>query len=429
MWVWGNRADYDQWAAMGNPGWSADEVFGLLARAERFDDHSSSIRGHHGPIEVRSLDTPTPAARAFVRAAAEIGFDAPLHDYNGGRQDGFGFFYQTTRSAYNLRSSSADGYLRPALKRRNVELEVEAHVTRIVIEHGRAVAVEWTQHGYSYRTEVGCEVILSAGAFESPKLLMLSGIGPAAQLRSHGIDVLADLPGVGANLQDHLFAPVCFQSNVEPPAGALLSEAGLFTSTDADPYSRTPTLQFTFGGVKFAPQGTPDSDLAGPGITFAPIGLKPESRGRVQLRGNDPRVPAIVRGNYLSTDRDINVLVEGVRLAQELAHTSAMRGIVGKALTAGPMDNPNDLKQYVRVNATTLWHPVGTCRMGPDRQAVVDAALCVHGVTGLRVADASVMPDIVAANTNAASIMIGEKCAALVLESTALTSAQEVMTS
>ncbi len=420
MWVWGNRQDYDGWADVGNLGWSAAEVFPLLARSESFTGVSSAERGRRGPIQVRELDDPSPAAQAFVAATAELGFVRDGQDYNGGEhQDGYGFYYQTTRTSHNLRSSTADSYLKPALSQPNLKVELRAQATRLLLQNGRVAAVAWQQDGHTHLTRVNGEVVLAAGAFESPKLLMLSGIGAADELHAHGIKVEQDLPGVGQNLQDHLFVPVCFQSQVEHPVDALLSEAGLFTSTAADPLAVTPTLQFTFGCVKFLPQGAPPSAAPGPGITFAPIGLKPESRGRVQLRKDDWQVPAVVHGNYLSADRDVNVLAEGVRLAYDLANTAAFSGIAGKPITAGtePTSDATALRDFVRSNATTLWHPVGTCRMGRDSLAVVDASLRVHGVDGLRVADASIMPEIVAGNTNAAAVMIGERCAELLIHS------------
>ncbi len=415
MWVRGNRADYDAWAAAGNPGWSYDELLPYFRRSEAYDGGASELRGALGPIGVTRHHSPTPLARAFVAAAAELGQQAADTDYNGEVQDGYGFLYQTTQTRTGRRSSTATGYLHPSVNRTNLTVAVGARATRVLLSGDRAVGVEYVQDGELRRAEAGAEVILAAGAFESPKLLMLSGIGPADELRRHGIAPVRDLPGVGGNLQDHLFVPVCFQSAVEHPDGAMISEAGLFTRTGLQPEVDSPDLQFTFGPIKFLPPDAPAGQWEGPGFTFAPIGLLPHSRGRVSLRDGDPASRAVVRAGYLEDGRDLDVLVEGVGIARELARTRAFDDFRGDELSPGKeAQTTAEVRAYVRANATTLWHPVGTCRMGTDPDAVVDHRLRVHGVDGLRVADASVMPRIVAGNTNAPTIMIGEKAAALV---------------
>ncbi|GHB45814.1 GMC oxidoreductase [Streptomyces xanthochromogenes] len=423
MWVRGSRHDYDRWAALGNPGWSYEDVLPYFRRSEDYSGGPSALRGTGGPVRVRDLDDPTPLAEAFVAGAAELGYTAPESDYNAERQDGYGFLYQTTRDAANSRSSTADGYLRPALKRPNLTVEVGARATRLILDGSRVTGVEYERGGRLHRVRAEQEVVVSAGAFESPKLLMLSGIGPAAHLRSHGIDCVQNLPGVGGNLQDHLFVPVCYQSLQEHPEGALISEAGLFTHTkDAGP-AAPPDLQFTFGPIKFLAPDAPADHHRGPGFTFAPISLLPQSRGRLRLRSADPTANAVVRANYLASPADTDVLVHGILLARELAHTSAFGPFRGAELGPGErVTDPRELRGYVAAHATTLWHPVGTCRMGTGPDAVTDAELRVHGIDGLRVADASVMPTIVAGNTNAPSVMIGEKAAALIQQSQSHTS-------
>ncbi|WP_438290326.1 GMC family oxidoreductase [Streptomyces sp. HUAS TT7] len=418
MWVRGSRYDYDRWAALGNPGWSYDDVLPYFRRSEDYSGGGSRLRGSGGPVRVRDLDDPTPLAGAFVAGAAELGYKSSELDYNAERQDGFGFLYQTTRDDAGARSSTADGYLRPALRRPNLSVEVRARATRLILDGTRVTGVEYERDGQLYRAVAEQEVVVSAGAFESPKLLMLSGIGPAAHLRSHGIDCVQNLPGVGGNLQDHLFVPVCYQSLQEHPEGALLSEAGLFTHTrDAGP-GEPPDLQFTFGPVKFLAPDAPAAHQEGPGFTFAPISMLPQSRGRLRLRSADPSANAVVRANYLASAADTDVLVHGILLARELAHTSAFGPFRGEELGPGEhVRDPRELRGYVAAHATTLWHPVGTCRMGTGPDAVTDAELRVHGIDGLRVADASVMPTIVAGNTNAPSVMIGEKAAALIKKS------------
>ncbi|MFJ8489528.1 GMC family oxidoreductase [Streptomyces sp. NPDC094038] len=422
MWVRGSRHDYDRWVTEGATGWSYDDVLPYFRRAESYSGGGSELRGAEGPVRVRQLDRPSPLASAFVAAAGELGHDAAGDgDYNGARQDGFGFLYQTNRDDAGGRCSAADAYLRPALDRPNLTVLTGARTTRLLLDTGhdgaRVTGVEYVRGGDApARIRADREVIVSAGAFESPKLLMLSGIGPADHLRAHGIHCVRDLPGVGAGLQDHLFTPVCYQSLQEHPSGALLSEAGLFTHTPVADQDGPPDLQFTFGPVKFLPAGAPADQWEGPGLTFAPIAVLPHSRGRVRLRDADPESNAVISAGYLTSAADLDVLVYGVELARELAATRALDAFRGDELGPGKdVTTPAELRAYVAANATTLWHPAGTCRMGSGPDAVTDPELRVHGIEGLRVADASVMPSIVAGNTHAPSVMIGERAAAFAL--------------
>ncbi|MBP0456305.1 GMC family oxidoreductase [Streptomyces montanisoli] len=437
MWVRGHRDDYDRWSREGNTGWSFDEVLPYFRRAENYAQAptGSVDRGTRGPVRVRDLDDPSPVARSFVAATRELGFGAGAgassgtegFDYNGAQQEGGGFFYQTTRTPDNERSSTASAYLAPVADRPNLRVEVRAQVTRLLFTGVRVTGVEYVQDGVRHTVGVEQEAIVSAGAFESPKLLMLSGVGPAAHLREHGLPVVRDLPGVGENLQDHPFVPLCHQALHEHPAGALLSEAGMFTHTAAgaaaagftgaaEPGRPTsPDLQFTFGPIKFLPPTASAELWEGPGFTFAPILLHPASRGSVRLRGADPADTAVVRANYLQRQVDVEVLAEGLTLARELAARTAFDGIRGPELAPGKaVTGRKELRAFIRANTSTLWHPVGTCRMGDDPMAVVDAELRVHGIDGLRIADASIMPHIVSGNTNAACVMIGEKAADLI---------------
>jgi choline dehydrogenase len=415
MWVRGSRYDYDGWHALGNPGWSYLDVLPYFRRSEDYEGGASRYRGDGGPIGVREHRKPTPVAQAFVAATQALGYGGPGPDYNGAEQEGFGFHYQITRTAEGRRASTATGYLRPALNRPNLTVRTGAQATRLLTRAGRVTGLEYVQGGQLHTVEVEREVVLSAGAFESPKLLLRSGIGPAEQLRAHGIRCVADLPGVGENLQDHLFVPVAFQSRQEHPPAELVAESGLFTRGTGRAGGSAPELQFTFGSAKFLPAGAPAEQAAGPGFTFAPVLLRPVSRGSVRLREARPEVPAAVRAGYLTEDRDVDTLVHGVELALELAATRAFDDFRGARLGPAPeLAGLAQLREYVRANATTLWHPVGTCRMGSGPDAVVDAQLRVHGVAGLRVADASIMPEIVSGNTNAPTVMIGEKAADLV---------------
>ncbi|MEV7418439.1 GMC family oxidoreductase N-terminal domain-containing protein [Streptomyces sp. NPDC089919] len=420
MWVRGSRHDYDGWRERGNPGWGYEDLLPYFRRSEDYRGAGAGpLRGQGGPVAVRDHTDPTPLARAFVAAAAELGYKASDGaDYNGAEQSGYGFLYQTTRTPAGERCSTATGYLHPNRGRANLTVATGARATRLLLEGGRCTGVEYTADGRTHTVRAEREVVVSAGAFETPKLLMLSGLGPADELRAHGIDCVRDLPGVGGNLQDHLFTPVCYQSRQQHPEDALLSEAGLFTHTPAADPAGAPDLQFTFGPVKFLAPDAPAAQAAGPGFTFAPIALLPRSTGRVRLRSADPAATAVVRAGYLSDPADLDVLVYGVELARELARSAAFAEFTGEELGPGAgVTGRAALRRYVADRATTLWHPVGTCRMGPatDGDAVTDHELRVHGVEGLRIADASVMPSIVAGNTNAPSVMIGEKAADLVL--------------
>lgn len=410
MWVRGNRLDYDRWADEGATGWSFDDVLPFFVRAENYGGPFSAGRGRGGPIGVADHQHPTPVACAFVQAVRELGYGED-RDYNGPEQTGFGFLYQTTRTATGHRCSPATGYLHPILDRPNLTVEVGAHVTRLVVEGDRVTGVEYHRGSTPVSVAVDDEAVLCAGAFESPKLLMLSGIGPSAQLRAHGIPCVRDLPDVGRNLQDHMFVPVCYRSRQDHPVAELISEAGMFVHTDVTKADGPPDLQLTFGTAKFLPPDAPAELRDGPGFTFGPVLIRPESRGTVTLADAHPATPAVVRANYLQSEVDTEVLVRGIELSRDIAATRSFDAYRGDELAPGP---GVDLREYVAANATTLWHPVGTCRMGSDDRAVVDPELRVRGVRGLRVADASVMPSIVAGNTNAPCVMIGEKAADLI---------------
>jgi choline dehydrogenase len=409
MWVRGNRLDYDRWAEQGAKGWSFDDVLPYFVRAEDYVGPFTALRGEGGPIGVYEHRNPTPIACAFVNALRELGYGED-RDYNGPQQTGFGFFYQTTRTASGERCSPATGYLHPIADRGNLSIQVKAQVTRLVLTGDRVTRVDYVVDGRPESVGVGVEAVLCGGAFETPKLLMLSGIGPAAQLRAQGIACHHDSPEVGQNLQDHLFVPVCYQSKLDHPVAELISESGLFTHSGIGDPDGPPDLQLTFGTAKFLPPDAPARSQEGPGFTFGPVLTQPRSRGSVELADADPISPAVIRAGYLSIDDDAEVLVRGIELSRQVAATRPFDPFRGDELAPGR----RGLREYVAANATTLWDPVGTCRMGIDDRAVVDPELRVRGVRGLRVADASVMPSIIAGNTNAPSVMIGEKAADLI---------------
>jgi choline dehydrogenase len=419
MYVRGNRRDYDRWKYLGNDGWSYPEILPYFKKSENYEGGASPYRGVGGLLHVVDYANPSPVSQAFIAAAMELGYGGNGWDCNSKQQENGAFFYQSTRTPDNRRCSTAVAFLQPILEQPKLTVITNAQATQLLFNKSKqkAIGVEYLQNGNLHRVKVTSEIILSCGAFESPKLLMLSGIGSAEQLQDCGISSVIDLPGVGQNLQDHLLLGVGYRCKQEQPLPNLLSEAGLFTYTEPklDTITDSPNLQFFFGPVQFL---EPQYQVEGPGFTFAPILCQPKSRGRVTLKSKNPQDLAIVRANYLQSDTDLNVLVRGIELSRELANTSAFDEFRGEELAPGfAVRSKLQLSEYVRQVASTVWHPVGTCKMGIDRNAVVNPQLKVYGVEGLRVADASIMPTITSGNTNAATIAIGEKAADLIINS------------
>ncbi|MDJ0796489.1 MAG: GMC family oxidoreductase N-terminal domain-containing protein [Calothrix sp. MO_167.B12] len=415
MYVRGNRRDFDLWNQLGNEGWSYEEVLPYFKKSEDYEGGASEFHGVGGPLSVINYANPAPVSQAFVNAAMELGYQGNNWDFNGERQEDGAGFYQSTRTRNNQRCSTAVAFLNPILERSNFTVQTKALVTRLLISKGRVVGVEYTQDGTLHQVKAESEVIVSCGSFDSPRLLMLSGIGEANHLKSLDIPVAVDLPGVGLNLQDHLLLGVGYKCKQEQPAPNLLAEAGLFTRSHSGLENASPDLQFFFGPVQFL---EPEYLYDGPGFTFAPILISPQSRGRVSLRSNNPQDLAIVRTNYLEKEADVQVLIRGIQLSRELVHTHAFDEFRGEELAPGAdVTSESGLSEYIRKVASTVWHPVGTCKMGRDQNAVVDPQLKVHGIEGLRVADASIMPTITSGNTNAATIMIGEKAADMIIAS------------
>jgi choline dehydrogenase len=415
--VRGSRRDYDRWAELGNEGWGYSDVLPYFRRSETFDGGGSAYRGGDGPVSVLTHPQPTPVSRALFAAGTEIGLrdGGDGFDYNAAEQEDTVFYYQTTKNPDLTRSSASTAYLRPAAGLPNLTISDRSLATRLAVSGGRVTGLEYVRDSRTEYARAEHEVIVSAGAFESPHLLMLSGLGPAEQLRRHGVGVVADLPGVGANLQDHMILPVAYLSTGEQDAEAtLIAETGFFTRTRGQGIDEPPGLQMNFGGLKFVP---PNLDQDGPGFTFAPVITQPRSVGAVRLRSADPGELMAVDPGYLTDPADVEAFLDGVDTARALAASRAFEPFAKAEIAPGPQVRTREqLEEYVRGYAGTLWHPVGTCRMGVEEDAVVDPRLRVRGVEGLRVADASVMPRIVAGNTNAATIMIGEKAAELILE-------------
>ena len=429
VYIRGHRSDYDRWSQLGNEGWGYAEVLPYFKRAEHQERGASDYHGVGGPLSVADLRCINPLSRAFVEAAVEAGWPRN-DDFNGAAQDGFGFYQATQRGG--RRCSTATAYLKPALGRPNLTVRTYAHTTRVDFEDRRASGVTYLHDGRRAQARAGREVILCGGAVNSPQLLLLSGVGPAGHLDSLGIPVVMDLPGVGRNLRDHLMGAVAFacrQPITMASAGKLghvanyllfkkgplssnIAEAGGFVRTDMD--LAAPDLQFMFGPTYYLSHGF--NNPPGHGFSIGPVLLRPESRGFISLRSDDPLAAPVIQPDYFSSEADVRVMAEGMRIAREIALAPAFAPFRGEEFCpAAEARSEEALVAFTRTTVETLYHPVGTCKMGRDTMAVVDPQLRVHGVEGLRVADASVMPDAVGGNTNAPTIMIGEKAADLIL--------------
>lgn len=425
----GNRHDYDTWRDRGNPGWGFDDVLPYFKRAECQEHGASTYHGDTGPVSVADPRDVNPLSRAFVEAGVELGLPRNP-DFNGADQDGVGFFQVTQRRGQ--RDSAATAYLWPVAARRNLTVRTGAQVTRLLLEGNRVIGVDVVQAGRAHRALATREVILSGGAINSPQLLLLSGIGPADDLHRLGIPVTVDLPGVGANLQDHLLAVVTYQckqpislATADRPTnlvrylafrrGPLVSniaEAGAFLRTCPD--LPVPDLEILFGPVYYLNHGFVRPD--GHGFSLGAVLLHPRSRGRITLHSTDPLAPPRIAPSYLADPVDLNTLVEGVKLARQVAQRKAFDPYRGPEYTPGvPVRSDHELGAFIRQSAETCYHPIGTCRMGSDPLAVVDTSLRVHGVDGLRVVDASVIPNQLTGHPNAPTIMIAEKAADLIL--------------
>lgn len=422
MWVRGAQADYDSWG----PGWTYADVLPYFHRAERrLGSNAEQTYGTDGVLWIEELRSPNPLRAAFFEACAEYGLRR-LPELNVPGIDGYA--PTPVNQHRGRRWSAADAYLKPARRRPNLTVLTGTAVRRVVIEGGRAIGVEYrAADGTLTRATAAREVIVSAGAVHSPHLLQLSGIGDLGDLRSAGVEPLLESPQVGRNLQDHLSVatimltaePITLVS-AEKPAELvkfLTRRRGMLTSNvgeaagfiRSDPTLAVPDLEIVFAPVPFIDHG--QVDPPGHGITIGVVLLQPESRGEVVLISGDPSVAPRIDPGYLSAPADLERLVEGVRQCQALFATSALRGRVSGPLEPGPGET--DLAEFVRSQAETLYHPVGTCRMGDDEESVVDRELRVRGVAGMRVVDASVMPTIIRGHTHAPTIMIAERAADL----------------
>jgi len=440
VYIRGQREDFDGWRQRGAIGWSYDDVLPYFIRAEDQTRGADAFHGVGGPQSVSDQSEPHPLCDAFITAATEAGHPRNP-DFNGRTQEGAGY-YQTT-SRRGLRASTAVAYLRPARRRANLAVTTHAHVTRITFDGARASGVEWIRDGRPESATVRREVILSAGAIATPQLLQLSGVGPGALLRAHGLDVLCDAPGVGENLMDHMQArivlrctrAITFNDDMRNPlraawAGlrwALMRKGPLTVSAGyAGGFFRSgdrvasPDIQVHF--INFSTTKMGDRLHGFPGFTASSCQLRPQSRGWVRLNSSDPTAPPLIHPNYLATDTDRQANVAGLRLLRNILRQPALAPFIKAEIEPGPScDTDDQLLAYCQEHGSSLYHPSCTARMGADGDAtaVVNPRLKVRGVEGLRVVDGSVMPQLVSGNTNAAIIMIAEKASDLILEDAA----------
>ena len=435
LYVRGHASDYDHWRQLGNEGWSYDDVLPYFKKAENNERWSDDFHGKDGPLNVAEQVDPNKLNEAFLHAAGQAGYQR-IDDFNGANQEGVGY-YQVTQKE-RQRWSAASAYLRPAVERNrnNVHVISNALVERIILDRDRAMGVRYKQKdGRDEVARCSREIILAGGAVNSPQLLMLSGIGPADHLKSVGIRALHDLPGVGGNLQDHLDASLLqfcktrdtydtanklvslyqYWKDKKGPGTSPIAESGGFLSTRAG--LSAPDIQLHFLPVLVVDHGR--TKMKKNGYSLHVCTLRPESRGTIRLQSSDPGVHPLIDANYLAERRDLDTLIEGVKIGREIFAGTAFDPYRADEFQPGAaMKTDAEIEQWIRSHCETIYHPVGTCKMGPvnDPMAVVDHRCRVHGLVGLRVVDASVMPTLVGGNTNAPTIMIAERVAAFMQE-------------
>jgi choline dehydrogenase-like flavoprotein len=435
LYVRGQHEDYDRWRQRGNVGWGYDDVLPYFKKAENQCRGEDEYHGTGGPLTVSDWRHEDPLSEAFVKAAVETGI--PFNpDFNGKTQEGAGFFQTTTRRG--RRASSAYSYLRPAMRRSNMHVETAALARRILFEGKRAKAVEYSQKGNLRTARARKEVLVSSGAYNSPQLLQLSGVGPADLLKTHGIDIVLDAPGVGNDLQDHLqvrlvtrcaqritlndiinhpvrrtMAGVRYALSRSGPLTIAAGTSGAFFKTN--PRLASPDIQIHF--IPFSTDKMGEKLHPFSGFTASVCQLRPESRGSLKIRSADPSVPPEIRINYLATETDRAAFIDGINILRKILAAPALKPYsVEEVYPGSKVSSDEDMLDYCRKTGSTVYHPTSTCRMGGDPLAVVDQRLRVRGIEGLRVVDASVMPDLMSGNTNAPTIMIAEKASDMILE-------------
>lgn len=434
IYIRGQRADYDAWASAGNSGWGWDDVLPYFRRAECNDLGPGPTRGTEGPLSASSIKSRHPLTEGFIGAAKALGVPH-IEDFNTGDQEGVGYYQLTTRNG--LRCSTAVAYLHPAKRRANLTIKALAQAEKVLFEGKRAVGIRYRQNGQSLTVKARREVILSAGALQSPQLLQLSGIGPAQLLHTFNIAPVHVLPGVGENLQDHLqirliyecTQPITTNDDLRSPLRKLrmglqwlltrggplaigINQGGLFTRVLE--HSTTPDIQYHFGTLSADSAGGSVHPFSG--FTLSVCQLRPESRGHVRITSTDPMQPPSMQPNYLSTELDRKTVIAAVRYTRKLAETGPLSRLIRREYRPG-IEHQSDeqILEFCRQYGATIFHPSGTCKMGNDPLAVVDARLRVHGVQGLRVVDCSIMPTLVSGNTNVPVVMIAEKASTMIL--------------
>ncbi|MGZ5168984.1 MAG: GMC family oxidoreductase [Burkholderiales bacterium] len=450
IWVRGDPLEYDHWESLGNSGWGLSGVLPYLKRMEQYEQADSDFRGREGPMYITRYKDRDPLSEGFIAASAQAGVPITA-DYNGPRFEGVGYLQHNTRRG--RRRHAADAYLLPAMKRANLTIESGALAQRVVFEDRKAVGVVYRKGTEERTVRARREVLLAAGAIQSPQLLELSGIGQREVLRRAGVDVLHELRGVGENLRDHLHVRISFETKLPVTLNTILRNPllqakmgarwlflgrGLMACSSATsmaiarsrPDLPRPDIKFQLHQLSMASSHYADNrqarnvaDKMGldrhPGFSIGTYVLRPESRGSVHVRHPDTSKPPEIRANYLSHEHDVSTMIAALRMIRKVASQPALARHIVRETRPGPAAADDDaLLDHVRKTGQTSYHPIGTCRMGNDAQAVVDASLRVHGVEGLRVCDASIMPTMVGSNTNAPSIMIGEKASDLVLAAT-----------
>jgi len=434
LYVRGQHEDYDRWRQLGNTGWGFDDVLPYFKAAEDQQRGGDEFHGVGGPLPVSDTRHPDPLSDAFIEAAAEASIPKNP-DFNGVSQEGAGWFQTTTRRG--RRASTARSYLRPARRRSNLRVETAALAQRIAFEGRRAVAVEYKQGGMLRSARAAKEILVSSGAYNSPQLLQLSGIGPADLLKAHGIEIVLDAPGVGRDLQDHMQVrivtrctqPITLNDIVSSPWRKLMmgmqyaafrtgpltiaaGTSGAFLKTD--PRLSTPDVQIHF--LPFSTDKMGEALHAYSGFSASVCQLRPESRGSLRIKSADPSVAPEIRINYLATETDRTANVEGLKILRRILHAPALRPFVVDEYDPGAkVVSDQDLLAHCRRRGSTIYHPTSTCRMGNDPLAVVDQRLKVRGIESLRVVDGSIMPDLVSGNTNAPIVMIAEKASDMIL--------------
>jgi len=437
----GNAADYDEWRQRGCTGWSYDDVLPFFRKAEHQERGADDYHGAGGPLMVSDQAHRHELADALIAAAQQAGVPAN-QDFNGARQEGVGYFQSTTGK--RRRWSAATAYLRPARGRANLVVRPNAMATRVLIEHGRAVGIAYLHEGQPREARARREVVVSGGVYNSPQLLQLSGIGPGELLQQLGIPVIRDSRAVGNHMHDHFYIRLAWRCTrdismnrlansplrqVAAMARYLLTRSGPLASNSAiagmftrsDPRLERPDLQFNFTPWSYAARGLNGAiPHAFPGFSLSVVHLRPDARGSCHVTSPDPQAKPSIRFNFLKTDYDMRAMIWGMRFGRTVMSQPAMRPYVhSEVMPDATIQTDDQYETCIRENGVSNLHPVGTCRMGPEGDTVVDPRLRVHGVAGLRVADASIMPVVPAGNTNAPSIMIGEKAAAMILEDAA----------